>query len=221
MTADSDDLVERLKASGRLSPSVNRHLVPLSDLPPELRPYAQIVDELTAVAQYSGAPRLEDDRAARLLGLVPSADRRLNGGQLRMQRQRRKQTVGQIAKGLRQRGWSFTPADVMRWENSEAADVPPIVIESLASLLGAAADDLTLRKASADNDLVAQLRSSVRFSTIVDRWARLRKMTVDDARAALESRVLSTVHRGSKTNIDDTLASLETLVSALEKRDEL
>jgi hypothetical protein len=219
MTHADDDLITQLQASGRLNPDATQPPVPLSSVSPQLRPYARIVDELSDARRQAGAPRLEDDPAARLLGLVPTPDLRLNGKLLRLQRQRQHRTVGFVADRLREQGWKFTAADIMRWENTSAADVPPIIVESLAALLGTAPAALTSERTSSEPDIAAQLRTSNRFSDLVDRWARLRRLSAHDARSALESRVLSTVHRGTRTDVDDTLASLEAFITALEKRD--
>jgi hypothetical protein len=218
MTFENDDLIAQLAASGRLDAAGSRVPVPLRDLPEHLRPFAQIADELQNVGRHAGAPPLEEDRAARLLGLVPSADKRLDGRQLRAQRQRCRRTVSDIANDLRQRGWEFTPADIMRWENSDAIDVPPVVIDSLATLLATSADELAMREPAVKDDVSVQLRGSARFASLATRWARVQKVTIQEARAALESRALSTVHRGARTDVDDTLASMEALVRALEKR---
>jgi hypothetical protein len=219
MTTDNDDLINRLMATGRLDPRHAFAPVPLPDLPTDIRPFAAIVDELQNVGQYAGAPALEDDPAAKLLGLVPTPTKRLDGRLLRRQRQRFQRTVSEIAAELSRRGWSFTAADVMRWETTDAADVPPVVIDSLASLLGAAAEQLISVSAPAEqDDLVQQLRRHPRFSALVERWAQLRHITVPEARTALERRALSTVHRGARTDVDDTLSSIEALVRALENR---
>jgi len=219
MTTDNDDLISRLMATGRLGPRHAHAPVPLPNLPADIRPFAAIVDELQNVGQYAGAPALEDDSAAKLLGLVPSPTKRLDGRLLRRQRQRRQRTVSDIAAELSRRGWSITPADVMRWETTEAADVPPVVIDSLASILNTAAEQLIDVSAPAeDANLVQQLRRHPRFRALVERWAQLRHITVQEARTALERRALGTVHRGSRTDVDDTLSSIEALVRALENR---
>lgn len=220
MTTDNDDLVTRLMATGRLNRDDGSAPVPLPELSADLRPFAAIVDELQNLARYAGAPALEDDRAAKLLGLVPSPEKRLDGRLLSAQRQRRQRTVSDVATELNRRGWTFTPADVMRWEITNAAEVPPVVITALAALLKTSAEQLISASAPAEqDDLVQQLHRSPRFASLVTRWARLRHMTVPEARGALERRALSTVHRGARTDVEDTLSSIEALISALESRE--
>jgi hypothetical protein len=55
-----------------------------------------------------------------------------------------------------------------------------------------------------------------RFHDLVQRFAKVRRISVEMAESAMKSRMLATVHRGDMPDKEQMLASLESLVHALE-----
>lgn len=163
-------------------------------------------------------PALEDDRVAKMLGLVPDRGRSLDSSALSRARKRAGLTVGAVAARLRDRGWQFSTDDVFRWEVRSAVDVPPAVIKALADVLGTQVDRLISVSSSGSlPESVGAVRAHPRFVELTARWAAARQVSVSDAAAALEGRLLSTVHRGDHPDVEQLLRSLEVLVAAVEE----
>ncbi|WP_251042108.1 hypothetical protein [Arthrobacter sp. ISL-30] len=57
---------------------------------------------------------------------------------------------------------------------------------------------------------------SSRFRDLVQRFAKVRQISVEMAESTMKSRMLATVHRGDMPDEEQMLASLESLVHALE-----
>ncbi|MDG4668619.1 hypothetical protein [Mycobacterium sp. 236(2023)] len=165
----------------------------------------------------NGAPPLADDPAAAVLGLVPDEECSLDSKALALARRRSGLTASELAEQLRGRGWEFQVADVFRWETRSAIDVPPAVIQAVADVLGESVDRLVgPRPGMANHDVLASIRSHPMFQQLVERWAVVQRVSSSVAAAALETRVMATVHRGERPDTEQLLSSLETLVSAVE-----
>lgn len=164
-----------------------------------------------------GAPHLEDDPVAAMLGLIPDAACQLDSAALSRARKRNRLTVSELAGKLRQRGWDATTSDVFRWETRAAPDVPPAVVQAIADILGASADDLTARSpADHVRNYLSAIRDHPRFGELTTRWAQIRHVSTAVAASTLEGRLLATVHRGEQPDVDQMLQSLDALVSSLE-----
>lgn len=167
-----------------------------------------------------GAPALEDDPVAAMLGLVPDSECRLDSAALSRARKRARLSISDVAARLRQRGWEFDKSDVFRWETRTATDVPPAVVQAIADILGTPVGNLILASSPASlPDHLAAVRKHPLFDELVERWAQARQVSLAVAAAALESRMLATVHRGEHPNTEQLLRSLDALVASVERAD--
>jgi transcriptional regulator with XRE-family HTH domain len=200
---------ERILRGAQLSDQDRRELVGLIDT----------ADALWLSAQ--GAPALEHDPVAALLGLVPDSECRLNSAALSRARRRARLTVSDVAARLRQRGWEYDKGDVFRWETRTATDVPPAVVQAIADILGSPVDDLISASPRASlPDQLAAVRANPLFEQLVNRWANARRVSRSVAAATLESRMLTTVHRGEHPDTEQLLRSLDALVASVERTDQ-
>ena len=165
-----------------------------------------------------GAPPLADDPVAALLGLVPQRHFSLDPRGLKQARKRAGLTVSDLADRLRRRGWEVDKNDVFRWETRSAADVAPAVIEAMSRILDWPVERMILNSPVIDE--LAEVRRQPAFDRLVDRWARIQRVSRDVAAAALETRLLATVHRGQRPDSTQLLRVLEELVASVEESDE-
>ncbi|EPQ70789.1 hypothetical protein MMMB2_4623 [Mycobacterium marinum MB2] len=70
------------------------------------------------------------------------------------------------------------------------------------------------------DDELAEVRRQPAFSRLVDRWARIQRVSREAAAAALETRLLATVHRGQRPDSTQLLRLLEELINSVEESDE-
>lgn len=184
----------------------------------ELADIVETADALWLAAQ--GAPALEDDPVAAMLGLLPDSECRLDSAALSRVRKRIRLSVSDVASALRERGWDFEKSDVFRWETRTATDVPPAAIQALADILRAPVDDLISAPSEASLPrYVGKVRAHPLFEQLVDRWAQARRVSRPVAAATLESRMLATVHRGEHPDTEQLLRSLDALVTSVEQAD--
>lgn len=176
------------------------------------------VDDLVWEATH-GAPPLQADPVAAMLGLVPDASFRLDSTAFTQlcSRQRVKPTI--LAARLKARGWKIEAADVFRWRTSVASDVSPALIRAISDELGVSPDDLIAPPATqpAVLDAVAeQVTATKRFTDLVQRFALAQRISPSMAHTMLRTRMLATVQRGDEPEVEQMLDSLEVLVRALE-----
>jgi hypothetical protein len=182
----------------------------------EVEELVAISDEIWLAGQ--GAPALRDDPVAAMLGLVPDAACHLSSRGFARTRRRSGLGIGEVARRLRQRGWETQERDVFRWETRSSSDVSPALVQAIAAVLRASVDDLISTPASPPESTVfASVRKQPLFQDLVRRWAQLQGVSRAVAVAALESRMVATVHRGDEPDADQILRSLEVLVAAAEK----
>lgn len=200
---------ERILRDARLSDRDREDLAGLIDA----------ADVLWLSAQ--GAPALEDDPVAAMLGLVPDSECRLDSAALSRARKRARLNVSDVAARLRQRGWEIDKSDVFRWETRTAMDVPPAVVQAIADILSTPVDNL-ISSSVPDSlpDHLAAVRRHPRFEQLVSRWAQARRVSTAVAAATLESRMLATVHRGEHPDTEQLLRSLDALVASVERADQ-
>jgi transcriptional regulator with XRE-family HTH domain len=186
-------------------------------------------DELISLADASdvlwlsarGAPPLVDDPVAAMLGLIPDRECSLDSKALTRARKRSGLKVSDVAARLRARGWTTKDADVFRWENRSAADVTPAVVQAIAEILRTPIESLILEPESdTSGSLFTEIRQHPLFEQLVSRWAQARNVPKAVATAALESRMIATVHRGASPDADQLLLALDSLVTALEQPDQ-
>ncbi|MFG6280597.1 hypothetical protein [Microbacterium sp. 5K110] len=161
-----------------------------------------------------GAPPLDEDPVAAMLGLVPDRECSLDPRSFTRARQHARIAPSALAQRLKLRGWDPSTADVVRWQNA-AADVPPALVQAIADELAVAVDAL-IQPPDAATDRFEAIRRAPAFEDIVARWARVRHIALAVARAELDSRMAATVYRGQLPDTDQVLSALDTLVRSVE-----
>lgn len=166
-----------------------------------------------------GAPPLERDPVAAMLGLVPDSSRALSDSALKRAMQAAGLKPSALAEKLTERGWEVATRDVFNWQTRGSASVPPALIQAIAEITGTAADRLTEdRGESPAHRAVQSVTASPAFKSLAERWARLRGTSLSLGASALEAQLATSVFRGSHPSEEQMLASLEALVEALESR---
>jgi hypothetical protein len=176
------------------------------------------IDDLVWESAH-GAPPLQSDPVAAMLGLVPDASFRLDSTALTQHCSRQNVRPTKLAERLRARGWKVDAADVFRWQNSVTSDVPPALIRAIAEVLTISPDKLVAPPAAKLTalDTVAELVTATkRFGDLVQRFALAQRISPGMAHTMLRSRMLATVQRGDEPEVEQMLESLEALVRALE-----
>lgn len=166
-----------------------------------------------------GAPPLDSDPVAAMLGLVADPDCALDPKALTRVRKNAGLTVSQLADRLAARGWEVQARDVFRWENQSSTEVVPALIAAIAEEIDTAMERLTRASgaATAEPEWLAAVTETPAFQKLVERWVKLQGVPQALAVSALESRMNATVHRGSRPDAKQLLQSLDALVTALEK----
>lgn len=184
------------------------------------------VADLAWVAGH-GAPSLEDDPVAAMLGLIPDPGYQLNPAAFKRARTRAGMKPTVLAAALSQRGWSVSAGDVFGWERTGDASMSPALVRAVAAELHTEPDALTSttgkpasgehRRRAAAQSVVAEVAQTPAFKTLVARFARLQDLSMGVAGSTLQSRMLATVHRGDHPTAEQMLASIENLVNAFEQ----
>ncbi|MDQ1547523.1 MAG: hypothetical protein QOH69_2427 [Actinomycetota bacterium] len=173
------------------------------------------LEDLFAGAAYQ-PPRLEDDPAARILGLVVDPALRFDGSAVKRARIRAGLKLPLLVQKLIQRGWEVTNSEALGWENGRSGAIAPALIAAVADIVGASQSSLAA--SAPTNDPVSAIRTSESFRQLVTRAAEALSVPWDVAAAKLESAAAIPVHRGGTPDIDAALQSLEVLVEELESR---
>lgn len=181
------------------------------------------IQELLKVAdllweEAHGAPPLEDDPVAALLGLVPDPSRSLDPRALIRITKSAGIKASALAQALTERGWKVSTRDVFNWQTKGSQEVSPALIQAITEIAGSTIDRLTVDLGA--SHLSSELRTitqTAKFRELVTRWAHLRSTSADLATSALTARLMTSVHRGVEPDTDQMLNSLEALVNALEQ----
>jgi transcriptional regulator with XRE-family HTH domain len=213
MTKDyRDELVADLRANGAEGGSDQ------AGLTEEEASLVDVADLLWEAAH--GAPPLDSDPVAAMLGLVPDPGCALDPNALRRVRKNAKLAASQLADRLTARGWDVQAKDVVRWENQSSTDVVPALIKAIAEETGTAMERLTRTEvASTETAQLTEVTESPAFQKLVERWVKLQGVPRALAVSALVSRMNATVHRGDRPDAEQLLQSLDALVTALESED--
>jgi hypothetical protein len=166
-----------------------------------------------------GAPPLQSDPVAAMLGLVPDSSFRLDSTAFTQLCARSGLKPTKLADRLKVRGWSVDASDVFRWQTSVASDVSPALVRAIAEELGTTPDKLVAAPATQHGalDTVADVVTATkRFGDLVQRFALSQGISPSMAQSVLRTRMLATVQRGSEPEAEQMLESLEVLVRALE-----
>lgn len=167
-----------------------------------------------------GAPPLANDPVAAMLGLVPDSSCQLDSRQFQNARKRAGVRPSDIARRLRQRGWEVSTSEASHWERNEhaAALLPPAVVQAVAAVLEVEVSSLVRAEtAESVSSRFAAVKQDDRFRALAARWANAQRISIEAAVAALDSRMVATVHRGDEPDIEQTLASLDALVRSVEQ----
>ncbi len=165
------------------------------------------------------APPLEKDPVAAILGVVPDPNFQLDAKALARACQTSRVKPTALASRLNARGWKVDASDVFRWQTRPAPDVPPALIKAIAEEVRSDPERLVARSQPRRTALVEVAENIVvspRFRDLVQRFAKVRQISVEMAESTMKSRMLATVHRGDMPDKEQMLASLESLVHALE-----
>lgn len=216
------DPFERLLA---LPPGGERNQL-LADLSPQARVEARRVVEAADLvwADAHGAPPLEHDPVAAMLGLVPDPDYQLNARALKNFRSRANIKSTALAAALSRRGWPISAGDVFTWEHGGAASVSPALLRAVAEELHIDPDLLITTTTGRNQSMYEQshmrvasdVTKSPKFRALVQRFGRTQEMSIGMAGSTLHSRMLATVHRGQQPSPEQMLAALEAFIEALE-----
>jgi len=177
----------------------------------------EIADLLWETAH--GAPPLDSDPVAAMLGLVANPGCALDPKALTRARKNAGLTVSQLADRLTTRGWEVQAGDVFRWENQSSMEIVPALITAIAEETDTAMERLTPTSGAttAEPEWLTAVTETPAFQKLVERWVKLQGVPRALAVSALESRMNATVHRGSRPDTKQLLQSLNTLVTALER----
>lgn len=162
-----------------------------------------------------GAPPLEDDPVAAMLGLIKNPLVALDSKALARHRKRARMTISELAARLKERGWEVQTGDIFRWENRSAPEVAPALIQAIASVLQTSSDHISVVQEGQDQFSV--VRKTAQFQELLNRWMKALDLPRSTALAALESRMVTTVHRGEEPDPVQLLAALDILVSSVEE----
>lgn len=166
------------------------------------------------------APPLEKDPVAAMLGVVPDPNFQLDAKALARACQTSRVKPTALAARLNARGWKVDTSDIFRWQTRSAPDVPPALIRAIAAEVRIDPERLVVvRSESRPAALVGvaeEIVGTSRFRDLVQRFAKVRRISLEMAESAMKSRMLATVHRGDIPDKEQMLASLESLVHALE-----
>jgi hypothetical protein len=136
-------------------------------------------------------------------------------------RKRARLTLSELAERLRERGWEFQKADVFRWETRSASDVAPAVVQAIADIPSRTVESLiAVPSSTSAQEHLADVRRHPLFEQLVDRWARAQRVSRTVAAAALESRMVATVHRSERPDTAQLLRVPDALVTSVEQADE-
>lgn len=164
-----------------------------------------------------GAPPLEEDPVAAMLGLVPDPHLALDGSALARARKKAKLKVSDVARALRGRGWDVTTGDVARWESRAGAALAPTLLQSIATEVGTTPEAITTDR-SQGRSAIDEVTRTPAFQSLARRFAAVRGLSQAVAASTLRTRGLATQHRGDAPDPLQWLQTLEAFVTALENR---
>lgn len=171
--------------------------VPLSpDEQAEVNSLLDVADLLWESAD-TGAPPLEEDPTALMLGLVPDPAVSLNGAALKRYRQSAGLKQSELAARLAERGWNVTTKDVFAWETKSAAGLAPALIRAIADELDVDTEQVTRHQEVARKTVIDQVSRTQWFVDLCQTWANNLEITFGSARSALLTQMSVTANRGS------------------------
>jgi hypothetical protein len=177
-----------------------------------------------------GAPAIQDDPVAAMLGLVPDPNLSLDGTALKRARTGAGLKVSEVARALTEEGWDITTAEVAGWESHDSTVLAPVLLQSVAGLVSTNVESITTSRTvaaetadavsgSASKRAIDQVTATSAFQELTRRFAAVQGLSRAVAASTLRSRALATVHRGDEPDAAQWLKTLEAFVTALESRE--
>ena len=164
-------------------------------------------------AGHLGAPPLEDDPTAIMLGLVPDPSISLSSKAITRYRKRGGLKPSRVATRLTERGWKVTTRDVFAWEERDTLGLSPALMRAIATALGVSEKDVCITRPASEPDAVANAMKADWFVDLTRRWADKMKVSPDVAKAAMRGRMVAVARRGGDLDEEQWRESLERLLS--------
>ena len=172
---------------------------------------AQSLAEVEKLLGAQGAPALEHDPVAAMLGLRPVPALVLDGPA--MKQLRGKLSVSEVANRLQAYGWEVLAADVRSWQNSSAAvALAPALMERIAAVLGSTVEAITRETGSMVDPAIA---SDPRWESIVERLAAVLRVAWAQAEIRLAGAMTAAAYRHEAP--DSFLEAADAYVTRLER----
>ena len=175
------------------------HLAPAGPLSPdeqvELNSLLDVADLLWESTD-NGAPALEDDPTALMLGLVPDPAITINVAALKRHRQNAGLKTSELAAQLVERGWNVTTQEVFAWETKSATWLSPALIRAITDVLGVDVETITQQREVVGKSIVEKVSVTQWFLDLCWTWARRLDIDFSSARSALLGQMAATVNRG-------------------------
>lgn len=172
---------------------------------------ARSLAEVESLLAVNGAPPLEQDPVAAMLGLRPVPTLVLDG--LSIKRLRGRMSVSDVARRLQSYGWEVSSADVRSWQDSSAAvALAPALVERIAAVLGSTVDKITRQTGSLVDPAIAD---HPRWQSIVERLATVLKIDWEQAEIRLAGAMTTAAYRHEAPN--SFLEAADAYVSGVEK----
>lgn len=177
-----------------------------------------------------GAPAVEEDPVAAMLGLVPDPNLSLTGSALKRARTRAGLKVSEVARALTEEGWDITTAEVAGWESRTGTVLAPVLLQSVAASVSSSVESITTNPidatksagavgGSASERVIDAVTATSAFQELTRRFAGVQGLSRTVAASTLRSRALASVHRGDEPDAAQWIKTLEAFVTALESRE--
>lgn len=176
----------------------------------ELIALAQVAD--AAWLTTRGAPPLDEDPIAAMLGVSPSASVTIDPAHFKSARTRSGVSVSELRERLVARGWTVTTAEVASWQTRVGIELVPAVVDDISEALAARAEDFIKPHSDGARSLHAALRTAEWFNAVVEQWQVAKGVARGIAEAQLLVRATATVHRGEEPDVEQIRGLLERLV---------
>lgn len=214
MTLDRDDQIADLITARALNPALDQ---PGWVTDQEWDAIAHLAAIERDLHDGAVAPDLREDPTAAMLGLVADPAASLDRKALTRLRKAAKLTASDLASRLVDRGWDVTQREIFQWENQNADDVPPALIDAISAVLSVPAGQLTTARVEA---VVHVDTHSPKFQALVARMSQALRINMDLATSRLTAVAAVSVHRGDKPTDDHLMDTLDAYVRAMESRSE-
>lgn len=206
------DLLDRLIADPPRRATILDESRATPDERAELLELATLAD--AAWLSTRGAPPVESDPIAAMLGVAPTPGLTIDPRRLKQARIRSRIGVPQLRDKLTARGWDVSTADVGSWQTREGIELVPALLQDIGEALNVSADEFTVVRSGQSSNIHTVLRGTDWFQALVSQWQALSNVARSVAEAQLLSRATATAHRGEEPDLEQIRELLEHLVAA-------